>query len=125
MLRSTKGALAALIAVSLARTADVGQFLATRTAMFTAAPGRAAGSVVGMALWAALLGMATARYAGSERRGARAATLGLAGLVAASNVGLTVIHLRAGIGGWRPILGGVLGIAALVLAMASRDQSAA
>jgi len=116
--RSAKGALVALIGVSLGGTADVAEFLATRGAMF-AAPGRAAGSVIGLVAWAALLGVATLRYARGERRGARAATIGLAGLVAVGNVGLTAIHLKGGVGGLRPIVGGVLGVLALVLAFAS------
>ena len=115
---SAKGVLVALIGVSLAGTADVAEFLATRGAMFTDAPGRAAGSVLGLVAWAALLGVVTLRYARGERRGARAATLGLAGLVAAGNVGLTAIHLKAGVRGVRPMVGGVLGILALVLAVA-------
>ena len=120
---SAKGALIALIGVSLAGTADVAQFLATRSAMFTDAPGRAAGSVVGLIAWAALLGVATLRYARGERRGARAATLGLAGLVAVGNVGLAAIHLKAGVGGIRPMVGGVLGVLALVLALAPTPPS--
>src|ERR1700737_3824009 len=117
--QSARAALAALIGVSLAGTADVAEFLATRTAMFTDAPGRAAGSVVGLALWVALLAIATMRYARGERPGASAATLGLAGLVAAGNLGLTAIHLKVGVGGIRPMVGGVLGVLALVLAFAS------
>jgi hypothetical protein len=117
--RTATGALVALIGVSLAGTADVAEFLATRSAMFTDAPGRAAGSVVGLVAWAALLVVATLRYARGEQRGARAATLGLAGLVAVGNVGLTFIHLKAGVAGVRPIVGGVLGVLALVLAFAS------
>src|SRR5947209_15427360 len=117
--RSAKGVLVALMGVSLAGTIDVAEFLATRGAMFTDAPGRAAGSVVGLLAWAALLGVATLRYARGERRGARAATIGLAGLVAAGNVGLTAIHLKAGVGGLRPIVGGALGVFALALAFAS------
>jgi hypothetical protein len=39
--------------------------------------------------------------------------------VAVGNVGLTFIHLKAGVGGVRPIVGGVLGVLALVLAFAS------
>ncbi len=109
--------------VSLAGTADVGQFLATRTAMFTDAPGRAAGSVLGLLFWLALLALAAGRYAGGERRGSRAATIGLAGLVAIGNVGLTAIHLKAGIGGWRPILGGGLGVAALIFGLLSLSPS--
>jgi hypothetical protein len=123
MLSSTRSALAGLMAVSLAGTADVGQFLATRTAMFTDAPGRAAGSVLGLLFWMALLGIALARYLGGERRWSSAATVGLAALVAVGNVGLSLIHLKAGIGGWRPMLGGGLGIAAIVLAVASRDAT--
>ena len=91
--------------------------------MFTDAPGRAAGSVVGLALWLALLGVATLRYARGERPATSSATLGLAGLVAAGNVGLTAIHLKVGAGGVRPFVGGVLGILALMLAFASRDRS--
>ena len=117
--RSAKAALIALIGVSLAGAADVAEFLGTRSAMFTDAPGRAAGSVIGLVAWVALLGVATTRYARGERRGARAATLGLAGLVAAGNVGLIAIHLKAGVGGLRPIVGGVLGVFALALAFVS------
>jgi hypothetical protein len=119
--RSTKTALLGLVAISLAGTADVAEFLATRTAMFTDAPGRAAGSVVGLAVWAALLGIATMRYARGERPGMSSATLGLAGLVAAGSLGLTAIHLKVGVGGVRPLVGGVLGILALMLAVASRE----
>ena len=120
---STKGALIALIGVSLAGTADVAEFLVTRSTMFTDAPGRAAGSVVGLIAWAALLAVATLRYVQGERRGGRAATLGLAGLVAAGNVGLAAIHLKAGVGGVRPIVGAVLGVLALALALAPTPSS--
>ncbi len=108
--------------VSLAGSADVGQFLATRTAMFTDAPGRAAGSVLGLLFWLALLLVASTRSVGGDGPGTRRATLALAGLVAAGNVGLTLIHLKAGIVGWRPMLGGGLGVAALLLALATRGE---
>jgi len=121
--RLARGALVALIGVSLMGTADVAQFLATRSSMFTDAPSRAAGSVLGLVAWAALLGVATLRYARGERRWSRAATLGLAGLVAAGGVGLTAIHLKAGVGGVRPIVGGVLGVLALILALAATLRS--
>ena len=88
--------------------------------MFTDAPGRAAGSVVGLVLWLGLLGVATMRYVRVERPGSRAVTIGLAGVVAAGNVGLTAIHLKAGVGGFRPAVGGVLGVLALALALRSR-----
>lgn len=111
-----------MIGVSLVGTADVAEFLGTRTAMFTDAPGRAAGSVVGLALWAALLGVATARYTSGDRRLIKP-TIGLAGLVAAGNVGLLFIHVKAGVGGWRPIAGGVVGVLALIFALASRNPT--
>src|SRR3982074_2611738 len=117
--RSARGTLLALIGVSWAGAADVAEFLVTRSAMFTDAPGRAAGSVIGLVAWVALLGVAMLRFVRGEGRGSRAATLGLAGLVAAGNLGLTAIHLKAGVGGVRPIVGGVVGVLALVLAFAS------
>lgn len=119
----TRNALAGLMFVSLAGSADVGEFLATRSAMFTDAPGRAAGSVLGLLFWLALLLVTSTRYISGDGPGTRRATLALAGLVAVGNVGLTLIHLKAGVGGWRPVLGGGLGIAAIVLALASRGES--
>ena len=121
--RTARGVLVALIGVSMVGTADVAEFLATRSAMFTDAPGRAAGSVIGLVAWVVLLGVATLRYARGEQQGARAATIGLAGLVAAGNVGLAAIHLKAGVGGVRPIVGGVLGVLALILALAPTPAS--
>jgi len=122
-LASTRSALAGLMFVSLAGSADVGEFLATRSAMFTDAPGRAAGSVLGLLFWLALLGVASTRYFTGDRPASRRLTLALAGLVATGNVALTLIHLKAGIGGWRPMLGGGLGIAAIVLALAGRGET--
>lgn len=121
MVSSNRVALAGLIAVSAAGTADVAEFLATRMAMFADAPGRAAGSVLGLAFWLALLGISSRRYLTGDRPATRRLTLAVAGLVATGNVGLTLIHLKAGIGGWRPMLGGGLGIAALLLSLASRS----
>lgn len=117
--RSARRALLGLIAVSFVGTADVAEFLGTRTSMFTDAPGRAAGSVLGLALWASLLGLATARYSNGDRR-LVTPSIWLAGLVAAGNVGLTLIHVKAGVGGWRPVAGGVAGVLALIFALASR-----
>jgi hypothetical protein len=117
--QSARSSLVALIGVSLAGTADVAEFLLTRSTMFTDAPGRAAGSVIGLVAWAALLGVATLRYTRGEGLATRAATLGLAGLVAAGNLGLTAIHLNARVGGVRPLVGGVLGTFALILALAA------
>lgn len=66
------------------------------------------------------MGLATARYASGDRRLIKP-TIGIAGLVAAGNVGLTFIHLKAGVAGWRPIAGGIAGVLALILALASRN----
>jgi len=120
--RRSGSLLLALIGVSLAGAADVAEFLATRSAMFTDAPGRAAGSAAGLTLWLGLLAVATVRFVRGERPGWRVVTIGLAGLVAAGNVGLTAIHLKAGVGGLRPAVGGVLGILALILALTSRHS---
>lgn len=117
--RSARRALLGLIAVSFVGTADVAEFLGTRTSMFTDAPGRAAGSVLGLVTWAALLGVATIRYSSGDRR-LVTPSIWLAGLVAAGNVGLTLIHVKAGVGGWRPVAGGVAGVLALIFALASR-----
>lgn len=119
--RSSKTALLALIGVSIAGTGDVAQFLFSRMAMFTDAPGRAAGSLLGLAAWASLLGILSARLAGGERRLIKQ-TIWLAGLVAVGEIGLTAIHLKAGVGGFRPMVGGALGVIALMLAFASREQ---
>lgn len=123
MRSSTRSALAGLMVVSLAGTADVGQFLLTRTAMFTDAPGRAAGSVLGLLFWLALFLVAMSRSLRGDQRATRAATLGLVSLVAVGNVGLTMIHLKAGIGGWRPMLGGGLSVAGLILGAVSLASS--
>ena len=120
--RSAQGALLALVAVSAAGTADVAEFLATRPAMLTDAPGRAVGTVIGLGLWLAVLGIATTRYIRRERPGQSSATMALAGLLAAGNLGLAAIHLKVGVGGVRPFVGGALGILAFILAVASRER---
>lgn len=117
-------AFAALAAVSTAGAVDVGQFLAARPQLFSSAPGRAMGSVLGLAIWVSLAGLALRRISRDDKPMLRAATLGLATLNALGNVGLTYIHFRAGVGGWRPLVGGVLGVAALALALLSREEAA-
>jgi hypothetical protein len=111
--------LAALLAVSLAGIADVGEFIASRPGLFTSAPGRAGGSVLGLALWAGLAATAANRLRGADGKGSRAGTIILACVTAIGNVGLTAIHVRAGVGSARTIASGVLGVAALALALAS------
>jgi hypothetical protein len=111
-------ALAGLVAVAVAGMADVGEFLATRLALFTTAPGRAAGSVVGFLVWTALAGTALARLNGAGGR-YRTASIVLAAMAGVGSVGLTVIHLKAGVGAPRIIAGGALGVAAFALAVVS------
>src|SRR2546430_7043177 len=113
------GVLAALLAVCLAGVADVGEFIATRPGLFTTAPGRAAGSVLGLGLWAALAATTTGRLRGADGRRTRWATVGLAAVAALGNLGLTAVHLKAGVGNARTIAAGVLGVAALALALVS------
>jgi hypothetical protein len=114
-------ALAILAAVSAAGTADVGEFLAARPQLFNTAPGRAAGSVLGLAIWGALLGLALRRFARDDQNWMRTGTLGLAALNALGNVGLAAIHFKAGVGGWRPLASGILGVASLALALLARE----
>ncbi len=117
---SGRAARLGLVAVAAGGTADVAQFILSRRTMFQTAPGRARGSVMGLAVWLALTGCAAAGAAGVTRRELRAATLGLAGLAAAGGMGLTAIHTAAHIGGRRPALGGALGLFALGLALVTR-----
>ena len=95
---------------------DIGQFLATNTSMFKGSPGRAAGSVLGLALWLALAGLSAAVASGRRSSPVRRAILPLSGLLAVGSLGLVVVHAAARAGGLRPALGGVLGLAALGLA---------
>ncbi|MGC1185359.1 MAG: hypothetical protein WBA31_09445, partial [Candidatus Dormiibacterota bacterium] len=47
-----------LTVVSIGGSLDIAQFLASDRSMFTSAPGRAAGSVLGLLLWLVLTGLA-------------------------------------------------------------------
>ena len=123
-LRPRTGVLTALLAVSVAGIADVGEFVAARPGLFTTAPGRASGSVLGLLLWAALAATSANRLRGADGPGSRWATLGLAAITAIGSVGLTAIHVKAGVGSARTIASGVLGFAALALALASLGGAA-
>jgi hypothetical protein len=122
VLTRSRSALVALAAVSAAGTADVADFLARRPQLFSTAPGRAAGSVLGLTIWMALAGVALRRMQAGDQGSLRAATLGLAAVNALGNLGLTFIHVKAGVGGWRPLAGGLLGIAALTFAFLARER---
>jgi len=113
------GVLAALLALCVAGIADVGEFIATRPGLFTTAPGRVAGSILGLGLWAALAATTAGRLRGADGPRSRRTTVGLAALIALGNLGLTAVHLKAGVGSARTIAAGLLGVAALALALVS------
>jgi hypothetical protein len=105
-----------LFGVSALGALDIGQFLATNGSMFRAAPGRAAGSALGLALWLVLAGLAGAAASGARSARLSRSLVALSGLLAVGSLGLVAVHAAARVGGWRPALGGVLGLAALGLA---------
>ncbi|HZV52493.1 MAG TPA: hypothetical protein VFD49_22370 [Candidatus Dormibacteraeota bacterium] len=106
-MNSERNARALTVAAAAAGTADTAAFLGRRRHLFTRAPRRAAGTVLGLALWAGL-GLSAA----AERRPGRR-TLALAATVAAANAVLLAAHLRAGVVRPRAFLGA--GLAALAL----------
>lgn len=111
-----------LVGVSVVGSLDIAQFLATNRGMFSSAPGRAAGSVLGLLLWIALTALAGVAASGRRSRRLAGTTLVVAGLVAIGSVGLTAVHAAAHVGGLRPALGGVLSLVALGIAVvAVRD----
>jgi hypothetical protein len=120
---SRRTLLAALSAVALLGAADVGAFIATDPGVALKTGGRATGSLAGLAVWILLLGTAGRRLTGGAGPMLTRATLGLGALAAVGGVGLAAIHQLAGVGGLRTFGGGVLGVAALALAVATRNTS--
>jgi hypothetical protein len=106
--RDTK---AVMVTAAIAGAVDTAVFLGRRRHLFTKAPGRAAGSVLGLMLWT---GLATS--AAAERHVGRR-TLALASIVAAANAGLLVAHLRAGVIRPRALVGTTLAAVALATAV--------
>lgn len=109
-----------LFGVALVGAFDIGQFLASNGTMFRSAPGRAAGSVLGLVLWLALTGLSGAAASGRRSSQLSRAILALSGLLALGSLGLVAVHAAARVGGWRPALGGALGLMALALAILAR-----
>lgn len=111
-----------LFGVSALGTLDIGQFLATNQSMFRLAPGRAAGSVLGLVLWLALTGLSLSAASGHGTSRLSRTILPVSGLLAVGSLGLVAVHAAARVGGLRPAVGGVLGLSALGIAwLASRD----
>ncbi|MGC1184662.1 MAG: hypothetical protein WBA31_05850, partial [Candidatus Dormiibacterota bacterium] len=92
---------------------------ASDRSMFTSAPGRAAGSVLGLLLWLVLTGLAGRCATGRRSPALSKGTVVVSGVVAVGSVSLVGIHAAAHVGGLRPAVGGVLGLAALGLALAA------
>ena len=105
------------LAAALAGAADTSLFLASRRHLFTERPGRAAGSVVGLAAWSGL-----ALSAALDQRPSR--TLALAATVGAMNAGLLAAHLRARVTSPRVFLGAGLAATALLAAAVQARRAA-
>jgi hypothetical protein len=118
--RTSPALLAGLTAAALVGAADTAIFIATdpQTALKTS--GRATGSLAGLAVWVLLLAMSRRRWRGPDSRRLATIGLGLAALAALDGVGLAVIHLAAGVGGARTLIGAAAGIVVLALALSTR-----
>ncbi len=97
--------------------ADTAVFLGRRRHLFTEAPGRAAGTVLGLTLWAGLAASAVAERPPGWR------TLALASTVAAANTALLAAHLRAGVIRPRAFVGTALATVALASAVAGTRRA--
>lgn len=98
----------------------VGEVRLVQLAGLLAHPGRLVGSVLGLILWIGLLAGAIIGLVGSPWR--VPALMWVAGLVALGSVALVPAHLAAGVGGWRPAAGAVLGVLALVATLRMRPH---
>ncbi|HWF56762.1 MAG TPA: hypothetical protein VG520_00235 [Candidatus Dormibacteraeota bacterium] len=94
--------------VALAGAADTAIFLAQRPQLFSEARGRALGSAAFAGLWLAL-----ATSSAAQRSKPGAATVALAGTVAAGNAAMLAIHLRHRVAGPRVLAGAALSAVAL------------
>jgi hypothetical protein len=108
--------------VSVLGALDIGQFLASNASMFRVSPGRTAGSALGLVLWLALVGLSGAAASGQRSSPLYRSILPISGLLAVGSLGLVAVHAAARVGGLRPALGGVLGLAALGLAYLARHD---
>ncbi|MGH7642669.1 MAG: hypothetical protein ACRENX_06585 [Candidatus Dormibacteria bacterium] len=113
-----------LVAVSTIGTLDIAQFLASNSGMFSSAPSRAAGSVLGLICWVGLTALAGLAAIGHRPSWLRHSLLALAVLVAVGSLGLTAIHAAAHVGGLRPALGGVISLIALGLTVVALRRPA-
>jgi hypothetical protein len=113
---------ALLAAVALLGTADVAEFALSDPAVAFKTPGRASGTLFGIGVWVALTLLAGRRWSRPDTSRLSTATVALGGLAAVDGVGLALIHWAAGVGGMRPLVGAVLGLASLGLAVSARSK---
>lgn len=123
-LRPSRTRLALLTAVALAGTLDVAEFALSEPGVAFKDGGRAGGTLLGLAVWLMLTAAAGRRWRRPDSGRLGLATVALGGLAAIDGAGLAAIHLAVGVGGWRPLVGGVLGVAALGLAITTRRGEA-
>jgi hypothetical protein len=116
--------LAILTAAALLGAADAGLFVVTDPQTALKTPGRAAGSLAGLAVWVLLLAVSGRRWLLGDSRRLAAAGLGLALLAALDGVGLAAIHAMARVGGARTLVGAAAGLTALGLAVTARRAEA-
>jgi len=120
--RASRTRLALLTAVALMGTADVAEFVLTEPSVAFKTSGRAGGTLFGLVVWVLLTMTAGRRWRRPESGRLGLATVGLGALVAVDGVGLALIHVAAGVGGLRPLLGATLGVASLGLAVSARTK---
>jgi hypothetical protein len=118
--RTSPAVLAGLTVAALAGAADTAIFIATNPQTALKTGGRAGGSVAGLAVWVLLLAVSSRRWRGPDGRRLAAIGLLLAALAALDGVGLAAIHLAAGVGGLRTVIGAAAGVVALSLALKAR-----
>jgi hypothetical protein len=122
VLQVSRARLAALAAVALVGTIDVAEFAITEPAVAFKTTGRAGGTIFGLGVWAGLALVAGSRLRRGDSARLSNAALGLAALAAVDGVGLALIHVAAGVGGFRPLVGAVMGVAAAGLAISARGR---
>ncbi len=98
-----------LLVICAVGSADIAQFLVGGWASLAPDPGRLGGSILGLALWVLRKGAV---------RGIRVGMVCLAVVLALGSVALVPIHLAAGGGGGRAVVGALLALVALALAWA-------
>lgn len=107
-----------LLVVCAVGSADIAQFLVGGWASLAPHPSRLGGSILGLALWLLLMFGALLGLRNGALRGIRVGMVCLAAVLALGSVALVPIHLAAGAGGGRAVVGALLALVALALACA-------